>query len=91
MRLTATNPVDRHAERLASFDRELEALRNGGLDDMWDEVRTDDQIDMARYVAELEWIIYTSVRLSDIMLNGHSEATYRRINEVYEPKETTNG
>jgi hypothetical protein len=45
--------------------------------------------DSERYIAELEWIIYTSVNLSDIMREGHSEDTYRSIHEKYEPKQPT--
>ncbi len=45
----------------------------------------DKYFERERYLDELEHIIYTSVNLSAIMLNGHSEATYRRISEKYEP------
>lgn len=53
-----------------------------------------DPIDYADYLtikaiweterAELERIIYDCVSLSDIMRNGHSEATYRRIVAKYD-------
>lgn len=39
-----------------------------------------------RYIAELEYIIYTTVRLTDIMREGLSEATYNRIHEKYDPQ-----
>ncbi len=75
------NPVDRHRERMAQIERDIEEYSHSASD-IVDELPG---IEKDRYIAELEWIIYTTVNLSSIMREGHSEETYRSIHRMYEP------
>lgn len=82
----ATNPYERHQQFLAMIQRQVDDVESG-KEDNWQEVTTDEIVERERYILELEWIVYTSVRLTDIMLEGHSEDTYKRITAKFEPKE----
>ncbi len=77
------NPVARKEEYLAMLQRQIDNVADG-REDAWEENLTEERVERERYILELEWIIYTSVRLTDIMLEGHSEATYKRITEKFE-------
>lgn len=71
-------------ERGAGGD--FERIRNTHAYNRWEDV-FDDKRALQSYIDELERTVYECVSLADIMRNGLSEETYRRIVAKYEPKD----